>query len=147
MQNAQLDSAMSPFRRAAGAVALAALALCSSASAQTVHVIRLEVDPAEEIHRFVPARVTAKPGDVLQFRVASGAPHSIAFQGSSLSPATRQALNAAMPNRTGDLSGPVLAANGAEYRIVIPAVPPGRYVFFSLPHRAYEMEGELIIVK
>jgi plastocyanin len=128
-------------------VILAVVALGRPASAQAVHVVRLEVDPAEDIHRFVPARVTAKAGDVIRFRVVSGAPHSIAFQGSTLSPATREALNAAMPNRTGDLSGPVLAANGAEYRLVVPAVPPGRYVFFSLPHRAYEMEGELVVVK
>jgi plastocyanin len=138
---------MSPLRHTLGAVAFAAIALCRSATAQAVHVVRLEVDPAEDIHRFVPARVTAKAGDVIRFRVVSGAPHSIAFQGSTLSPAARQALNAAMPNRTGDLSGPVLAANGAENRIVVPAVPPGRYVFFSLPHRAYEMEGELIVAK
>jgi plastocyanin len=138
---------MGPLRQTLGAVAFAVIALVRSASAQAVHVVRLEVDPAEDIHRFVPARVTAKAGDVIRFRVVSGAPHSIAFQGSALSPATRDALNAAMPNRTGDLSGPVLAANGAEYRIVVPAVPPGRYVFFSLPHRAYEMEGELMVVK
>jgi plastocyanin len=117
------------------------------ASAQTVHIIRLEADPAEDLHRFVPARVTAKAGDVLRFRVTSGAPHSIAFEGGGLAAATRDALNAAMPNRSGDLSGPVLTSSGSEYRIVVPALPPGRYVFYSLPHRAYEMEGALIVVK
>jgi plastocyanin len=129
------------------AAVVAAVMGVHSASAQTVHIIRLEADPAEDLHRFVPARVTAKAGDVLRFRVTSGAPHSIAFQGATMSPATREVLNAAMPNRSGDLSGPVLATNGSEYRIVLPALPPGRYVFYSLPHRAYEMEGELAIVK
>src|SRR3954471_6238911 len=74
VQNAQDRRAMSPLRHTLGAVALAAVALCRSASAQTVHVVRLEVDPAEDIHRFVPARVTAKVGDVIRFRVVSGAP-------------------------------------------------------------------------
>jgi plastocyanin len=146
VRSAHVCRGLGPLRRGLGTVVLASLGL-AAAQAQAVHIIRLEADTAADIHRFVPARVTAKAGDVLRFRVTSGAPHSIAFQGASLSPATRQVLNAAMPNRTGDLSGPVLATNGAEYRMVLPALPPGRYVFYSLPHRAYEMEGELFIVK
>jgi plastocyanin len=119
----------------------------TSAVAQTTHVIRLEAEPEQELHRFVPARVTAKPGDVLRFRVTSGAPHNIAFEAQGLPAQAHEALNAAMPSRSGDLSGPVLTANGAEYRMTVPAIPPGRYVFFSLPHRAYEMTGELIVTK
>ncbi len=140
---------MCPIRCAitGAAVTLASIWVSPAGAQQTVHIVRLEADAEQELHRFVPARVTAKPGDVLRFRVTSGAPHNIAFDGRRLSAAAREALNAAMPNRSADLSGPVLATNGTEYRMVVPALPPGRYVFFSLPHRAYEMEGELQITR
>ena len=118
-----------------------------SAAAQAVHIVRLEVDVGREVYRFVPARVTAKPGDVLRFRVSSGAPHNVTFESEGLPAGGREALDAAMPDRTGDLSGPVLDHPGAEYRIVIPALPPGRYRFFCTPHRVYDMRGELIVTK
>ena len=94
-----------------------------------------------------PARVTARPGDILRFRVSSGSPHNVTFEAKGLSPGARDALDAAMPNRTGELSSPVLDRPGAEYRIVVPALPPGRYPFFCTPHRVYDMRGELIVPK
>jgi plastocyanin len=118
-----------------------------SAAAQAVHIVRLEVDVAREVYRFVPARVTARPGDILRFRVSSGSPHNITFAGDGLPAGAREALNAAMPGRTGELSSPVLDRPGAEYRIVVPALPPGRYPFFCTPHRVYDMRGELIVPK
>ncbi len=118
-----------------------------SAAAQTVHMVRLEVDVGRQVYRFVPARVTAKAGDVLRFRVSSGAPHNVTFEAQGLGTGAREALNAAMPDRTGDLSGPVLDHPGAEYRIVVPALPPGRYGFYCTPHRVYDMRGELIVAK
>jgi plastocyanin len=132
-----------------GLVLLAAVSLLAGrpAAAQTVHIVRLEVDVAREVYRFVPARVTARPGDVLRFRVSSGSPHNITFEEKGLSPAARDALDAAMPNRTGELSSPVLDRPGAEYRIVVPALPAGRYPFFCTPHRVYDMRGELIVPK
>lgn len=128
-------------------VAAASLLACRSAAAQTVHIVRLEVDVAREVYRFVPARVTARPGDIIRFRVSSGSPHNITFEEKGLPPAVREALNAAMPSRIGELSSPVLDRPGAEYRIVVPSLPPGRYPFFCTPHRVYDMRGELIIPK
>ncbi|HTC22723.1 MAG TPA: plastocyanin/azurin family copper-binding protein [Gemmatimonadales bacterium] len=128
-------------------VACAALAGVHPAGAQEVHIVRLEVDAAREVYRFVPARVTVRPGDVLRFRVSNGSPHNITFAGGGLSPQVRETLAAAMPNRTGELSSPVLDRPGAEYRMVVPALPPGRYPFFCTPHRVYDMHGELIVSK
>ncbi len=119
----------------------------AGSAAQAVHIVRLEVDVARQVYRFVPALVTAKPGDVLRFRVSSGAPHNVTFEAEGLPAGAKEALDAAMPDRTGDLSGPVLDHPGAEYRIVVPALPPGRYVFFCTPHRVYDMRGELIVTK
>ena len=116
----------------------------TGAVAQEVHEVRMVADGKGEF-RFEPASVSAGQGDVLLFKVVSGAPHSVVFDGKKLSEPARQALNGALPRRAGDLSSPPLKA-GAEYRVVVPAaVPAGRYPFFCLPHRAYDMRGELIV--
>jgi len=115
------------------------------AAAQTTHVVRLLANPAKDEYRFEPAALTVRPNDVVVFRVASGAPHSVVFEGQGLSPGVRGSLNSAMPGRSGDLSSPLLTATGVEYRIVVPQVPPGAYPFYCLPHRAYDMRGTLTI--
>lgn len=125
--------------------ALASLTVPDPAVGQSTHVIRLEVDADRDVHRFVPARITAKPGDLLVFRVSSGAPHALAFEAAGLSAAARALLQAALPDRSSDLQGPVLAENGIEYRVTVPRLPAGTYRFYSTPHRAYEMRGELIV--
>lgn len=113
--------------------------------AQATHEIGMEVDDKRGEYRFAPARVSAKPGDVLIFRTVSGAPHSVVFEAGGLSGAARDALNGALLRRSADLSSPLLTRNGAEYRITVPAVPKGTYAFFCLPHRAYDMRGELTV--
>jgi plastocyanin len=119
----------------------------ATAEAQKVHEIKLEANPDKEVYRFSPPLVTARPGDVLLFRVTSGAPHSIVFEGSGLSEQAHEALNGAMSRRAGDLSSPLLTLSGAVYRLVIPQVPPGIYHFYCLPHRAYDMRAQLRITK
>ena len=117
----------------------------SALRAQAVHEIRLEVNTDDEEYSFKPASVTARPGDVLLFRVTNGAPHSIVFEAGGLTPDTRAALNAALPRRSADLSSPLLTHNGSEYRVVVPQLRTGTYSFYCLPHRAYDMRGELLI--
>ena len=126
-------------------IALAAAATGRALQAQTTHIVRLEVDLEAQLHRFVPARVTAQAGDTLRFRVSSGAPHAIAFEPAGLPPTVRGLLQRALGERTADLQGPVLSRVGMEYRFVVPRLPSGRYRFYSTPHRAYEMTGELIV--
>jgi plastocyanin len=57
----------------------------------------------------------------------------------------RGAFNSAMPDRSGDLSSPLLTAAGKEYRMVVPQVPEGTYPFYCLPHRAYDMRGAITV--
>jgi plastocyanin len=121
--------------------------LTSKAEAQKSHEVRLEANPEKEIFRFSPSQVTARPGDVLLFRAVSGAPHSVVFEGAGLSASAREALNGALSRRSGELSSPLLTPDGAEYRVVVPALPPGKYQFFCLPHRAYDMRGVLQVTK
>ena len=117
------------------------------AEGQKVHEIRLDANPDKEVYRFTPQLVTARPGDVVLFKAASGVPHSIVFEGAGLSEQAHEALNGAMSRRAGDLSSPLLTLDGSEYRVVIPQLPPGNYHFYCLPHRAYDMRGQLRIAK
>ncbi len=127
------------------AAALFACALCPGVvQAQQRHVIETRADEDEESFSYSPETVTAKAGDVLVFRGSEGANHAVSFE-RTLSPEARRALNSAMPNRVGDLAGPLFTA-GREYRITIPAsLPAGRYRFFCLPHRAYDEAGWLVV--
>ena len=122
-------------------------ALGAAAQAQSVHHIRVEGDPKREVYRFSPATVSARAGDVLLFEVKSGQPHSIVFEGAELKLPAREALNAAMPRRAGDLSSPLLTSRNGQYRITLPDLPPGRYAYYCLPHRAYDMRGEIVVNK
>ncbi len=132
--------------RSSGLLAvLLVVGVVATSAAQTEREIRLQVNPDREQYRFVPARTVARPGDVLVFKVVSGAPHSIVFDAAGLSPQAHEALNSALPRRTADLSSPLLTTDGDEYRMILPSLPPGTYRFYCLPHRAYDMHGELRI--
>lgn len=122
-----------------------AVASGSYASAQELREVRLVADPKAESYRFEPASINAKPGDVLMFRVVSGAPHNISLEPEGMDEATRQAWNKALPGRTAELSGPLLVRTGMTYRVLVPAVPAGTYRFFCLTHRAYDERGEIVI--
>jgi plastocyanin len=114
------------------------------AAAQEVHEIRMVAEGKGEF-RFVPGSVSARRGDVLLFRAVSGAPHSVVFEGKGLTDQTREKLNTALPRRAGDLSSPLLT-EASEYRVVVPhGLAAGTYRFFCLPHRAYDMRGEVTV--
>lgn len=125
---------------------LAGMMLSASAwrvSAQTIHLVRMIAAKGE--YRFEPAVTVVQANDVVIFRVVSGAPHSVVFEADRLSPGVRGAINTALPGRSGDLSSPLLTEAGTDYRVKIPQIPPGKYVFFCLPHRAYDMQGSLVV--
>ena len=136
---------MKAYVRMMAMLAVTAALAAPRAAAQQVHEIQMESDGADGF-RFSPASVNAKRGDVLLFKAVSGSPHSVVFEGKNMPPAAQQALSAAMPRRVGDLSSP-LFKEGAEYRVVVPALPAGSYRFFCLPHRAYDMRGVLTVEK
>jgi plastocyanin len=112
-------------------------------AAQATHVVKFRADTAAGEYRFEPAVVVVHPHDVVVFQLVNGAPHNITFESADLSPQAHDALNAALPRRSADLTSPLLTAPGAEYRVVVPSIPPGRYRYFCLPHRAYDERGEL----
>ncbi len=132
-----------------GRLAFAALLLLlinvRGISAQTVHEIEIEVDRDRDRYGFDPARITVKPGDVLRFRVGSGAPHSIVFDSTGMTAADRSALNEAITDRMSLLSGPLLTSEGQVFELWVPRLSSGTYRFYCLPHRAYRAEGEMIV--
>lgn len=134
---------MSEFFRVMGALAGLLAFVPLSVGAQAVHEVRM-VSTGKSEYRFVPSSVSARPGDVLLFKSVSGGPHSVVFEAKGLAAEDHQKVNASLPRRAGDLSSPLLT-DGAEYRVVVPALAPGTYRFFCLPHRAYDMRGELVI--
>jgi plastocyanin len=96
-------------------------------------------DPAARQYRFSPAEVTASAGDTLFFVVESGGPHALGFNPQGLPEAVRDAWNRAMPRKVADFRGPVLKGSQG-YSVIVPShVPAGRYTFFCLAHRAYDM--------
>ena len=121
------------------------VAYAAPLAAQKTREIRIVADAERDSYQFLPPTVTANAGDVLLFTVVSGAPHNVVFEPEGLSARSRDLLNAALPRRTADLTGPLLVRTGAEYRVVVPPLPPGRYRYFCLPHRAYDERGELIV--
>lgn len=149
-----MEATMSLAVRAAGAAALALAVLGAApvaaqgpggAAARAVHEIRFEHGSGRDEYRLVPASVTARPGEVLRFRVASGAPHGLVIEGDGLAAPVQAAWNAALPRRAGNLTGPLLLASGDRYEVVVPAVPAGRYRIYCLPHRAYHENGVVIV--
>ena len=117
--------------------------IAPAVQAQRVHEIRIQANPEKETYRFTPPLISARAGDILLFRAGQGVPHSIVFESRGLTEATQEALNGAMARRIGDLSSPLLTRSGAEYRIVVPRIPPGIYHFYCLPHLAYDERGQL----
>ena len=131
--------------RMAVIAALLLTCLTGAASAQKTHLVKLSADSSAGEYRVEPAVIVVQPKDVIVFRAVSGLPHSIVFDAAGLSPQAHSALNDALPRRSADLTSPLLTEEGAEYRIVVPALPSGTYRFYCLPHRAYDERGELRI--
>jgi len=104
-------------------------------------------------NRFMPAQITARVGDTLAFVNGRGGPHNVQFSDDSLSDTAHRLIDAAMPERPKQpwsrevpLASPLLVLNGETYKVVVPALPPGRYRFFCTPHLNGGMRGELVVV-
>jgi plastocyanin len=104
-------------------------------------------------NRFAPSIISARAGDTLAFVNGRGGPHNVQFADDSISDEVHRLIDGAMPERprvawSRDviLAGPLLVLNGDTYKVVVPALPPGRYRFFCTPHVGGGMRGELVVV-
>jgi plastocyanin len=101
----------------------------------------------------MPALITARVGDTLAFINGRGGPHNVQFSDDSLPDAAHRLIDAAMPDRPKvawsrdvPLASPLLILDGDTHKVVVPALPPGRYRFFCTPHVRGGMRGELVVV-
>jgi len=131
----------------AGILARAGVLLAAVACpvlAQSRVSVRL-THPGPESFVFQPARVTVKPGEILEFTVESGGPYMIGFEPADFGPRERNLMDAAMPDRTASLRSAVLPRPGSRLQLVLPALPSGSYRFSAVTHIAYRMAGVLVV--
>lgn len=96
-------------------------------------------------YKFVPAELTIKAGDVVRFHNVSGGPHSVDFWADSIPAGAAAVLNAAMADRMGDLSGPMLVETNVVYTVSFAGAPTGVYGLYCLPHLAMNMTGKITV--
>lgn len=90
---------------------------------------------------FEPAAFAIAPGTIVRFINASGGPHNVAFWGDSIPSGAATMLNAGMPNRMDNLSGPFATALNETYDVTFAAdAPKGAYTGYCLPHLALGMK-------
>jgi plastocyanin len=130
--------------RILGMATVVLLVGASAATAQKSYPIRLR-HPSADVYLFEPARVTARPGDRLEFTVEGGGPYVIGFEPADLDAREQALLDAAMPERTAPLRSPVLPRPGSRFELTVPALPKGSYRFTAVTHIAYQMSGVLVV--
>lgn len=112
----------------------------------TVHEVRMLLT-SDGKFLFDPAAITIKVGDVVRWRDVSGAPHNVSFHPQEIPDGAAPILNAAMPDKIGDLQGKILIADGDTYTISFAGLPPGDYHYYCLPHEMLGMKGVITVVR
>ena len=115
------------------------------ATTGTTYDVNMEFDG--KTYHFVPATLTIKSGDVVNFHNKSGGPHNVAFWGDSIPAGAAAVLTAAMPNQMQPLSGSMLVEQDAVYTISFAGAPVGDYKMYCLPHLAMGMTGLLTVTQ
>ena len=126
-----------------GLVLAAAGSVLAPAGVVRTHVVRMVGDAKG--FRFEPERIEIGAGDTLVFEVASGQPHDVAFDTTTMAPATTRQLSARLHDQIAPLAGPLLMKPGERYVVAFDGIAPGRYGFYCLPHQALQMKGEVVV--
>lgn len=79
-----------------------------------------------------PARIEARPGDVVRFTTRDGRLHALAFRTDALSAQARTFLE-----QTGQLRGPPLVEAGTQWVLNLEGAPEGEYPFTCTSHGAH----------
>jgi len=96
-------------------------------------------------YKYVPERLTIKPGDAVRFHNVSGGPHNVSFWGDSIPSGAAEALKAGMPDQMAPLEGQLLTEPNAVYTVTFAGAPAGEYKFYCLPHLALGMKGRITV--
>lgn len=117
----------------------------AAATSGATHDVNMVLEGSD--YKFVPNQLSIRSGDVVVFHNISGGPHNVNFWTDSVPAGTAELLNAAMPDRMGELSGPLLVAPNETYTISFAGAPAGEYGFYCLPHLAMGQVGKITIVE
>jgi len=118
----------------------------------TRHRVQMVLENGQ--YKFVPADITVKAGDAIDFVNVSGGPHNVAFKPENVPDDVEKQLDANMPNavgsmtKMGPLAGPLLTeTTGANsvYTISFAGIKAGRYPYTCTPHEAMGMNGTVTV--
>lgn len=121
----------------------AAVPAAAPSATGATHDVRMVLEGSAYL--YVPAELTIRTGDVVVFHNTSGGPHNVDFWPDSIPAGAREPLMAGMPDRMGDLAGPLIVEPNATYTISFAGAPAGEYKYFCLPHLAMNMVGKITI--
>jgi plastocyanin len=96
-------------------------------------------------YKFVPATLTIKAGDVVNFHSKSGVSHNVSFWADSIPSGAADVLKANMPDQMGPLLGPLVPEPNGVYTISFAGAPTGEYKFYCLPHLPMGMTGKITV--
>jgi plastocyanin len=130
---------------AAPAPATGAPASTAAAVPATGDTIDVKMVGDDKGYRFEPANITAKTGDAIRFTMVSGGPHDVAFDPATIPADSKDQLDANMPNKLSELTGPMLMNPNETYTISLGGVKPGSYPFHCTPHLAMNMKGVITV--
>lgn len=115
-----------------------------AAAPQTGTIVEVRMLGDASGYRFEPQQVVAKAGDAVKFILISGGPHEVAFDLDRIPSDARGQLQSNMPNSSEGRS-PLLVVERETWTVSLVGLPPGSYPFFSSPHLARGMKGEITI--
>ena len=94
-------------------------------------------------YRFVPASITAHPGDVVRFVNVSGGPHNVAFWAGRIPSGAAAGLQKNMGQTIGPLSGALMIEPNEVYTVSLVGLAAGTYNYYCVPHQAMNMTGRI----
>jgi len=112
----------------------APVAARAQATPFTGHVVRVRMVMNGTHPLFVPAAVTVKQGDIIEFTNVSGSPHNVSFEAAKVPAGAAAVLNAS------PLMGPMMTTANQAYRVSFAGAPVGTYEVYCMPHKAMGMK-------
>lgn len=121
-------------------------ATATTSGTATVREVRMMETPDGRFV-FEPAALTIRVGDVVRWVNVSGGMHNVAFYANQIPTGAAQLLDATMPNRLTELTGPLLERPGQTYEVSFADLPAGVYGYYCTPHEMLGMKAQLTIVR
>ena len=148
---ARTDTGAAATPGAAPATTGTAAATNAGAQPATGATHRVQMVVEGTTYKFVPADITVKQGDAIEFVNVSGGPHNVAFKPEDVPDDVEKQLDANMPatiggmNKMGPLSGPLITEPNGTYKVSFAGIKAGKYPFHCTPHEAMGMKGTITV--